>query len=114
MSDSWPAPEVPCRPATEEEAPRGAKAILKVAAEHDWKMTRCTYAVGTLPVQGMQWEIGPVVPSLVCGWEKDDLRIVASWVDGSFSFAYVNSKSRKDTTSVNSSELRAVLKGELK
>lgn len=114
MSTAWPDPEVPCRPATEEEIPRSAKSLLRVASENGWIQNRLTFARGTLPVGGTEWKEGNVVDSLVVQLWKDDLRIVASWVAASFSFAYVYSKSRKDTTAVNSNELRAVLKGELK
>jgi hypothetical protein len=139
---NWPAPEVPCRPAENHygpylegygpEIPKGAESILKVAEVNDWQITRKTYARGTLPVGGTEWKEGPVVDSLVIGGRKDDLSFVASWVAGSFSFAYVAkraseagssggsdlrsdspSKSRGQMTSVKSTELRAVLTGEL-
>ncbi len=109
----WPAPEVSCRPATEDEIPKGARSIIKLAEANDWFISRKTYAKGTSPTGGLQWLLGEPVGSFVLGVSKGDLKVAACWVGGSFSFAFVRSSERKAATSVNSLELRAVLKGEL-
>lgn len=99
--------------AEDDEIPRGARMILKLAAENDWEIHRCTYARGTLPVGGTEWKQGAVVDSLVLGCVRGDLGVVCSWVDGSYSFGWVHSRTRRDIAHVNSNELKEVLKGEL-
>lgn len=86
--------------------------MLKLAEANGWRFI-VRYARGTLPVGGVQWTEGPVTDNVMLRTAKDDLRIGAVWLDGSFTTAWVHSLSRKDITKVSSTELRSVLKGEL-
>lgn len=113
LRPEWPAPEVPCRPATEDEIPKGAKSILKLAEANEWVIGRSTYAKGYLPIAINNWTPGNLVESYVFGAEREDLRVCASWVNSSFSFSYVRSVSRREFRKLNSTDLRSVLKLEL-
>lgn len=113
LRPEWPAPEVPCRPATEDEIPKGAKSMLKLAEANDWEIVRSTYAKGFLPIAINNWTPGNSVESFVFGAKREDLRVCAAWVSGSFSFSYVRSVSRGEYRKLNSTDLRSVLKLEL-
>lgn len=100
------------RPADLTEIPRGAVPHINSCIEHGWDW-RVTYARGTLPVGGIQWQPGPVVDGIVLAASKGDLRLWAAWYDGKFDCCWVRSRSRRQVAKVNSTDLKLVLKGEL-
>ncbi len=84
-STAHPAPEVPCRTATEEEIPRAAKTLRRQAEQAGWQV-RATYARGTWP--------GPkprLIESLALRMvHPDGRRAVAVWHDGRWRFGLSN------------------------
>ena len=108
----WPEPEVRARPATDEEIPRGAKPMVKLAEANGWEY-RVRYARGTLPIGGLQWNPGHVVDGVALFARRGDFHLVAAWFEGKFDCCWVASANRKDITKVNSTDLRRVLAGEL-
>jgi len=115
-----PAPEVPARPATEDEIPTGAKRLIKAARAADWD-TRVTYARGTaLPSAATRSVARPakVVACVMVTFRRvppytvavGDAavpaveRAVATWIDGAFDTAYTIPIRR-----VGARELRAII-----
>lgn len=80
-----PAPEVPCRLATDDEVPRGARTVRRHAQAHGWTVV-ATYARGT-----RRGRVPRVVDSLALRmWgEGNACRAVGVWLDGRFNNAMV-------------------------
>lgn len=76
-----PAPEVPCRPATDDEIPRGARPVRKQAEAAGWTV-RATFARGTRPGRTLV-----VVDSLVLRMRRGGELAAAMWLDGKFECA---------------------------
>lgn len=78
-----PAPEVPARPATDDEIPRGARPVLELARGHGWHVVP-TYARGTRMGRVLR-----VVDSLALRMHAANRYAVATWVDGRFTAGVV-------------------------
>ena len=82
---TYPAPEVPCRPAAEEEIPPPAKTMRRQAEKAGWQV-EATYARGTWPGAKPR-----VVESLALRMvHPDGRRAVAVWHDGKWRFGLSN------------------------
>lgn len=78
-----PPPEVTARPATADETPRSARALMKKAQERGWDL-HTTYARGTDIAKKDQ----RVVDSIMVQLTKTPLRAVAVFHDGSYELGY--------------------------
>jgi hypothetical protein len=78
-------PEVWARPATADEIPRGARAVVKAAEAAGWAVT-VTYARGTYVFAKKP---AAVVDSVLLRMAHGDRRAAAHWLDGGFDDAYV-------------------------
>jgi hypothetical protein len=79
-AETFPAPEVACRLATEEEIPRTAKTLRRKAEAAGWTV-RATYARGTRPGRPPR-----VVDSVALRMTHPERgRAVAVWLDGGWS-----------------------------
>lgn len=79
-----PAPEVPCRPATEDEIPRAAKLMRKRAETAGWAVA-VTYARGT--VMYLTGKPGAVVDSIALRLHKPNRYAWAIWYGTRFEAA---------------------------
>lgn len=82
----WPPPEVKGRPATTEETPRNARALVAVARARGWTVT-VAYARGTVPDR--YWQPGPVVDSVALVARREGEVLAATWEDGRFRSAWL-------------------------
>lgn len=94
-----PAPEVLCRPAAEDEIPRGARPVRTQAQANGWTVV-ATYARGTRPGRVLV-----VVDSLVLRMRRGGELAAAMWLDGKFECAVRGPAAR----SMNLRDLRAEL-----
>lgn len=78
-----PAPEVPCRLATDDEVPRGARTVVRLAEGAGWTVA-ATYTRGTKPGRTRK-----VVDSIALRLRRGDVRAWAVWLDGKFDQAQV-------------------------
>jgi hypothetical protein len=84
-----PAPEVPVRPARDDEVPAGAVRLMRAAGTAGWAV-EATYARGTYPRREPR-----VVDSLAVRLSHPaGLRAVAVWIDRKFSCGYLWGKAR--------------------
>ncbi|MBB4689799.1 hypothetical protein [Amycolatopsis jiangsuensis] len=73
-----PEPEVLCRPAADDELPRGARTVARLAEGAGWAVA-ATYSRGTKPGRGL-----PVVDSIALRVRRDGVRAWAVWLNGKF------------------------------
>ena len=78
---TWPAPEVLARRATNEEIPRGAWLVVRLAETCGWSVI-ATYARGTAPGRPPR-----VVDSLALRMRRGPRRAVGVWEDRRFTMA---------------------------
>lgn len=102
LVDDVPPPEVPQRPALEEEIVKGARDLIRVA-EKEGLGVESLFARGTWPTRG-----GKVVEILAVRFVRgDNDRAVATWKDGKMHRCYIV---RPATERINAVKLRAWIK----
>ena len=108
-----PAPEVPARPAEENDLGRPAKGLRNALADHGWTW-QINYSRGSAPGSWQRehpddehttWTVKVIDSLMVQGLRGTD-RIVATWEDGKSRAAYWN------TRKVTITELTKLIKGE--
>lgn len=73
-----PAPLITSRPSTDDEIPRAAQSVRKLAEAHGWHV-EAQYARGSRPGRTVR-----VVDSIALRMRRDGTRMWAVWLDGKF------------------------------
>jgi len=111
MAMKHPSPEVPARPAADDEIPTSARRLAKVADEHGWQH-RTTYAKGTnIDAQGRP---SSVVERVIVRVAKAPEHAVAVWDNGKFhgAWRYFRNPASAVRDRIGARELTKYLRGE--